>query len=91
MGAYKCYYIHITDILSDIGLVICNGPPGQTKGGRFGLIPQIKASLKQGAVILMDDTIRDDERSIIEKYKSIIKFDIVEKGEHDLHTILTVN
>lgn len=87
-GLYCWYDIHTANIPSDIGLVICDGPPAQTKGGRFGLVPQIDSLFVPGAVILMDDTARDAERIVMEKWKELKSFDIIQKGEHDLHSIL---
>jgi hypothetical protein len=89
-GPYCWYDTLGANISSNIGMVICDGPPAQTKGGRYGLIPQIKSSLHAGAVILMDDTSRQDERSVIEKWRNSLDFEVVEKGEHDPHAILVI-
>lgn len=50
------------------GLVVCDGPPGDTEGGRYGLLPIMRASLQPGCVILLDDTQRDAERSIAQRW-----------------------
>jgi hypothetical protein len=42
-------------------LIICDGPPGSTKGGRYGLIPTMRKSLASGCVILLDDAGREAE------------------------------
>lgn len=71
-------------------LIICDGPPGQTKGGRLGLVPEMKSKLLPGTVILLDDTVREEERSVIEKWKSYKKFTVAFNDLQDQHAILTV-
>jgi hypothetical protein len=36
-------------------LVICDGPPGGTRGARYGLAPVMKDRLHPGCIILLDD------------------------------------
>jgi Methyltransferase domain len=50
-------------------LVICDGPPSVTKGGRYGLFPTASGLLSRNAVILMDDVERSDEQAIITRWK----------------------
>jgi Methyltransferase domain len=50
-------------------LVICDGPPSATVGGRYGLLPVAGSLLAQNAVILMDDVERSDEQAIIARWK----------------------
>jgi hypothetical protein len=47
-----------------IALVICDGPPGGTRGGRYGLVPVMLDKLRPDCTILLDDGARDDERAI---------------------------
>lgn len=54
---------------NDYELVICDGPPSATRGGRYGLLPVVKRRLAQDAIILMDDVERPDERDIIERWE----------------------
>ena len=89
-GSYCWYDINCKDLSENIGVVICDGPPAQTKGGRYGLIPQIGDLLQPGAVVLMDDTMRKEERLIMERWKALIHFDMTERGNNDLHTILKI-
>jgi hypothetical protein len=51
-----------------IALVICDGPPGSTSGGRYGLVPMMKASFDPTCRILLDDTHRRKEREIIQHW-----------------------
>jgi hypothetical protein len=47
-------------------LVVCDGPPGTTKGGRIGLWDQMHAQLTSGATILLDDLDRPEEQTILD-------------------------
>lgn len=45
-------------------IVVCDGPPACTPGGRYGLLPIMKEKLTPGCLILLDDADRKEERSI---------------------------
>jgi hypothetical protein len=45
-------------------LVICDGPPGSTSGGRYGLVPVLGTRLAASCVVLLDDAGRSAEREI---------------------------
>lgn len=49
-------------------LVVCDGPHGATKGGRYGLAPVMRDRLAGGAVILLDDADRDGEVAIADRW-----------------------
>jgi hypothetical protein len=51
-------------------LVICDGPPGSTKGGRYGLLPVMGDRLPPGSTILLDDAGRADEAKLIKRWES---------------------
>jgi len=51
-------------------LVICDGPPGETVGGRYGLLPMMRERLGKGAVILLDDTERPGEAAVLQRWMS---------------------
>lgn len=46
------------------GLVVCYGPPGDTPGGRYGMLPVMRARLDRRCVILLDDVQRPAEREV---------------------------
>ena len=50
-------------------LVICDGPPGSTKGGRYGLLPVLGNRLPSGSIILLDDASRPAESELIKRWK----------------------
>jgi len=49
-------------------LVICDGPPGSTRGGRYGLLPIMGERLPKGAVVLVDDAERPGEQDMIRRW-----------------------
>lgn len=51
-------------------LVICDGPPGTTRGGRFGLLPCMGERLAPGCVILLDDGDRPMEQAIARAWQA---------------------
>lgn len=57
-------------------LVICDGPPGGTRGGRYGLVPVMKSRLGPGCVILLDDSAREQERAIAQRWRGELPADV---------------
>ncbi len=51
-------------------LVLCDGPPSSTRGGRYGLVPRMLAQLAPGATIIVDDSQRADETQMIGRWMS---------------------
>ena len=71
-----CWYDPPMEQLPErFSLVVCDGPPGTTKGGRVGLVPVLKPRLLEGTVILLDDAHREAEAEAIARWSKIIKFD----------------
>ena len=68
-GGYLWYEVQAALVPEDIGLVVCDGPPGSTPGGRFGLMPVIGPRLGRRCVILLDDTHRRAERRVIDVWR----------------------
>lgn len=56
--------------LPDFSLVICDGPPGNTKGGRYGLLQVMQDKLMPGGIVLLDDAIRAEEQRIAERWST---------------------
>lgn len=54
----------------DFSLVVCDGPPADTLGGRYGLAPTMRGHLAPGCVILLDDAERELERSIALRWQA---------------------
>ena len=49
-------------------LVVCDGPPGDTPGGRYGLLPVMRRRLRPGCVVLLDDAYRPEEQAILDRW-----------------------
>jgi hypothetical protein len=71
-GDYVWYDPPLDSMPKSFSLVICDGPPGGVKGGRYGLVPVMRDRLHPGCVILLDDAGRERE------------IDIARRWEHEL-------
>jgi predicted O-methyltransferase YrrM len=67
-GAFCWYDVPLESMPDRYTMVICDGPPGMTKGGRYGLLPVMRKRLKPGCVILLDDADREQERAIASRW-----------------------
>src|SRR5258705_9296254 len=67
-GDYAWYGAQWEALPSTISLVICDGPPAGTPGGRYGAVPLMRDRLKSGAVVLLDDAGREEERAIAARW-----------------------
>lgn len=76
-GSYDWYDTYPLNKNIKFDLIICDGPPSSTRGGRYGLLPLMKDQFNKNAVILLDDTVREDERMVIEKWTN--EFNEIEK------------
>lgn len=50
--------------------VLCDGPPGDTPGGRYGLMPEMSRRLARGCVVQLDDTHRPAEQAVVERWRT---------------------
>lgn len=68
-GSYAWYDIE-GRLPADAGidLVLCDGPPENTPGGRYGLLPSIQKYLRPGALVIMDDAHRSSEQEIVQRW-----------------------
>lgn len=67
-GPFEWYDIEAARLPNPISLVICDGPPGDTKGGRYGLLPLVGDYLAEDVVILLDDASRPGEMDVLRKW-----------------------
>jgi hypothetical protein len=65
-GEYMWYSTPPDALPRDIRLVVCDGPPGDTPGGRYGLLPVMRDRLAPGCIILLDDAGRPDEQRVLD-------------------------
>lgn len=67
-GSYSWYDPPLEKMPDAFGLVVCDGPPYNTPGGRYGLLPVMGDRLPAGATILLDDAGRAAEQSIADRW-----------------------
>lgn len=63
------WYTAPTDLPCAFDLVVCDGPPGETRGGRYGLMPLLHERLSPGCLVLADDAIRQAERGMVQLWQ----------------------
>lgn len=86
-GSFTWYDVSaLPEECRDIGLVICDGPPGDTPGGRYGLLPLMIDRMRPDCLILMDDTSRAQEEAIVERWRR--EFGIVVREESASFSVL---
>ena len=73
-------------------LIVCDGPPGSTPGGRYGLVPVLKEKLEPGTIILLDDADRDAEAGALRRWSELLELNISlheeTRGKYAVVTIL---
>lgn len=83
-GEFDWYDPPLTQLPSEFSLVICDGPPGATKGGRYGLLPVMRERLPSGAKILLDDAGRPAETEMMRRWEREAGFEttIIDHAGH---------
>ena len=67
-GEYQWYTWPAALSERTFSVVVCDGPPAHTLGGRFGLLPVVDSSLADDCLIILDDTQRLCERQAIARW-----------------------
>ncbi|HEX8148896.1 MAG TPA: hypothetical protein VF591_17060 [Pyrinomonadaceae bacterium] len=82
-GGFSWYEPPLAEMPDAFRLVVCDGPPGTTPGGRYGLLPVMRGRLAAGAVILLDDANRPEEREALRRWSDEhgVTFEMRETGE----------
>jgi len=84
-GDFTWYDPPLAKMPQSFSLVICDGPPGTTKGGRYGLLPIMRERFDPGMTILLDDAGRPQEADLIKKWGSSearLDTQIIDRGGH---------
>jgi hypothetical protein len=50
-------------------LVVCDGPPSETNGGRYGMLPVMRGRVDERTIILLDDAERPSEHEVLTQWK----------------------
>jgi predicted O-methyltransferase YrrM len=69
------------DLPRRFDLVVCDGPPGTTRGGRYGLLPELGDRL-HGAIVLMDDADRRSEQQVLNRWQAEFGVTVEQYGRH---------
>ncbi len=69
-GEFDWYDASLALMPKEFQLVVCDGPPGSTAGGRYGLLPVMGERLPVGSVILLDDAARPGEVEVLRRWVS---------------------
>lgn len=72
-GQFEWYEAPLDRMPPQFGLVICDGPPSSTQGGRYGLIPVMRARLSANCVILLDDAQRPSEAGVMSRWANEVR------------------
>jgi hypothetical protein len=79
-GEYSWYDPPLGAMPERFSLVICDGPPGATKGGRAGFLPVMRSRLAPGCRILLDDAARERERAIARRWSEELGAKVMLRG-----------
>jgi hypothetical protein len=72
-GDFDWYQVPRLDSITEkFSVVICDGPPGATRGGRYGLVPVMLEKLKPDCTILLDDGARAEEQEIAARWAPML-------------------
>jgi hypothetical protein len=69
-GDFTWYEAERYPLPNDFSLVICDGPPGTTPGGRYGLVPVLGKHRLAKALILLDDAHRPGEAEVLRRWET---------------------
>ncbi|HEY8205740.1 MAG TPA: hypothetical protein VIF81_13490 [Pyrinomonadaceae bacterium] len=67
-GEFDWYDLPREAMPDSFSLIVCDGPPGMTRGGRYGLMPVLEKRIGANTLILLDDADREDETAILRRW-----------------------
>src|ERR1700674_42226 len=86
-GEFEWYDAPLCEVPKEFQLVICDGPPGSTLGGRYGLLPVMGERLPAGSVILLDDAARPGEAEVLRRWASEMRLRVSSPAENSFAVI----
>lgn len=89
-GGFSWYDPPLQSLPESFSLVVCDGPPASTAGGRYGLVPVMRDWLKPGCVLLLDDANREAELSIARRWDAELGATSKVLGEKKLYIEMVV-
>jgi predicted O-methyltransferase YrrM len=67
-GDFSWYDAPIAAMPSQFSLVVCDGPPSETPGGRYGVLPRLRDRIGARTVLLLDDAERPGEVEVLKRW-----------------------
>lgn len=88
-GNYSWYDAPLDKMPDGFSLVVCDGPPSRTKGGRYGMLPTMRDHLMPGCHILLDDAERKGELAIAKRWSNEIGCSFNVQGNYKPYITMT--
>lgn len=76
------------DLPEHFSLVVCDGPPGTTKGGRYGLLPIMIDRFSSKTLILFDDFSRQNEQDVVANWEKRYNLEVNVFGSNDVYATI---
>ena len=67
-GDFDWYGAPLESMPNDFTLVVCDGPPASTRGGRSGMLPTMRSKLAPSCCVLLDDANRPAEQELVRSW-----------------------
>jgi hypothetical protein len=72
-GSTPWYSVEAIDDLSEVGLLLVDGPPSNTgPHARFPAVPLLKDKLAADCLVVLDDMVRQDEKEVAEGWREAL-------------------
>jgi hypothetical protein len=89
-GDFSWYTPPLHEMPERFRLVVCDGPPGRTPGGRYGLLPVMRERLAPGSMVILDDAARPEEIAVLERWREETGATYSFFGEGDSSALVTI-
>jgi predicted O-methyltransferase YrrM len=86
---FDWYSVPLGSLPDNIQLVVCDGPPGSTRGGRYGLV-RVFGKLASNCVVLLDDFSRPGEKAVVDKWAKRLPLNVSEHGVERAYARITL-
>ncbi len=87
---FEWYRLPSADMPQQFAVIVCDGPPGNTYGGRYGLLPVMAKYLGANCSILLDDYERAEEQAIVTRWQNEIPCVVEAYGDAEQYVVIKV-